>query len=83
MFGPKTTSNKIMALGCFLGALQAVAAQRGVRDAAKDAQINVSVHLGTPSDKVSWDRIPQFARRILSYFTRLDSVLLSILMWLE
>ncbi|KAF9516689.1 hypothetical protein BS47DRAFT_1340582 [Hydnum rufescens UP504] len=32
---------------CFLGALQAVAAQRGVHDAAKDAQINVSVHLGT------------------------------------
>jgi organic hydroperoxide reductase OsmC/OhrA len=46
-----------MKLGCFLGALQAVAAQRGVRDAAKDAKIKVSVHLGEPTDKVSYCRM--------------------------
>jgi len=37
--------------GCFLGALQAVARSQGKSDAVKDAKINLSVHIGTPTDK--------------------------------
>ncbi|KAF8331949.1 OsmC/Ohr family, partial [Cantharellus anzutake] len=36
---------------CFLGALQAVAAQKGKKDAVKEAKIDVAVHIGPPTDK--------------------------------
>ncbi|KAF8317901.1 organic hydroperoxide resistance protein [Clavulina sp. PMI_390] len=36
---------------CFLGALQAVAAQQGKKDAVKNASITANVHIGTPNDR--------------------------------
>lgn len=42
-------TNDVYGPACFLGALQLVAGKAGKKDAIKDAEIHVQVHLGKPT----------------------------------